>query len=174
MLIGALVGGLIIFLWQFVSWSFSGLHDSQMQYTPEQEVVLEAMSNLEEGSYFMPALPKSATSEESAEFMKEIEGKPWATVSYHKEYKNNMPMNMIRGFVADFIAVFFLCWILLQFADLNFRKSLLASLAVGLIGFLTYNYINSIWFEGNTIPDLVDVIVNWGLVGVWLGWWLKR
>lgn len=174
-IIGALVGALILFIWQFLSWSVTGLHNSQMAYTENQDAILETLAeNLEEGSYFLPTLPKDATAEEAAQYTKDRTGKPWATISYHEEMSNNMPVNMIRGFVVNFLAVFLLCWILLQFSNLTLRNALLTSLAVGFIGYLTVNYINSIWFEGNTIPDLIDVIVGWGATGLWLGWWLRR
>jgi hypothetical protein len=106
--------------------------------------------------------------------MEDMEGKPWATISYHEVYTNNMATNMIRGFSVNFLAVLLLCWVLLKFANLTFSNALLSSIAVGFIGYLTVTYINSIWFEGNTLPDLVDVVVSWGLVGSWLGWWLRR
>ena len=175
MLIGALVGGLILFVWQFLSWGLINLHESNMQYTENQDVIMEVLSaNLEEGSYFLPTVPKGTPQEESQKFMEEHMGMPWATISYHEEYSNNMAMNMIRGYAVDFLSVLFLCWILLKFADLTFSNTVLSSLAVGFIGYFTVNYLNSIWFEGNTLADLLDAVVNWGLVGVWLGWWLRR
>jgi Flp pilus assembly protein TadB len=175
MLIGALVGAIILFIWQFLSWSITGIHESQMQYTENQDAIMEVLSeNLQEGSYFLPTVPKDASPEDSKAFMDEQIGKPWATVSYYEAYTNNMGMNMFRGFAVDFLAALLLCWILLQFANLTFSKTVLASLAVGFIGYFTVNYLNSIWFEGNTLPDLIDVIVSWGVTGVWLGWWLNR
>lgn len=175
MIIGALVGGIILFIWQFFSWSVSGLHDSQMQYTANQDAVMEVLNeNLEEGAYFLPTVPKGTNKQEAQEFMKESEGKPWATISYHESMENNMPVNMIRGFLVNFISIWLLCWILLKFGNLTFSNVVVTSLAVGLIGYLTINYINSIWFEGNTIADLIDTIVSWGLIGAWLGWWLRR
>lgn len=175
MLIGALVGSILLFIWQFLSWSLINIHASQMQHTPNQDTILEVLNtNLEEGSYFLPNLPKGASSEESAKFMEETNGKPWATITYHKAYSNNMGMSMFRGWAVDFISVWLLCWILLKFTNLNFSNALLSSMAVGLIGYLTINYLNSIWFEGNTLPDLIDAVVSWGIVGAWLGWWLNR
>ena len=175
MFIGALVGGLILFVWQFLSWSLINLHSSSQQYTASQDTILEVLAaNLEEGTYFLPTVPSGTSQEEAQKFMTEQTGKPWAVVSYHEEMSNNMPVNMLRGFAVDFLAVLLLCWILLKFGNLTFSNALFASWAVGFIGYFTVNYLNSIWFEGNTIPDLIDVIVNWGLVGAWLGWWLKR
>ncbi|NND31962.1 MAG: hypothetical protein HKN76_05175, partial [Saprospiraceae bacterium] len=56
----------------------------------------------------------------------------------------------------------------------NMRTSIIASLAVGIIGYLTINYLNSIWYETGSWPELIDTLAQWGLVGVWLGWYLNR
>jgi hypothetical protein len=85
-----------------------------------------------------------------------------------------MGMNMFRGFTVDLVAAFLLTWLLLKFQNLNFGTAIQASIAVGLISYLTIPYLNSIWFEGNTVEHLIDAIGQWGLIGVWLGWWLPR
>jgi hypothetical protein len=101
-------------------------------------------------------------------------GKPWATVSYHKSMSNNMVMNMVRGFTIDLVAAFLLIWLLLKIPGLNMMTAVQASIGVGLISYLTIPYLNSIWFEGNSMEHLIDAIGQWGLVGLWLGWWLPR
>lgn len=53
--------------------------------------------------------------------------------------------------------------------DLDFKTAILSSLAVGIIGYLTIPYLNSIWFEGNSIPQLIDTVFQWGICGTWLG-----
>ena len=51
-LIGAIVGGIIIFIWQFLSWTLINLHKPAQQYTEKQEAVMAVLnSNLEEGGY---------------------------------------------------------------------------------------------------------------------------
>jgi len=53
-LIGSMVGGLILFFWQFLSWGLLNIHGSQMAYTPLESQVLECLksSNLPEGEYY--------------------------------------------------------------------------------------------------------------------------
>ena len=172
-LIGALVASLILFIWQFLSWAMLNLHGSEMSYTSNQDAIMEVLNaNLEEGDYFLPASPPTATMEEQQAVMDNAVGKPWAKITYRAAMSNNMGMNMFRGWIVDFLAAFLLCWILLKMTNLDFKTCLLSSLAVGLIGYFTINYIDSIWFEGNSLPDLLDAVVQWGLCGAWLGWWL--
>jgi hypothetical protein len=54
------------------------------------------------------------------------------------------------------------------------KSTVLSSIAVGLIGYFTISYLNSIWFKTESLPDLIDAIVPWALTGGWLGWWLKK
>ena len=175
-IIGGLVGGIILFIWQFLSWSILNIHGSNMQYTPQQESILEALeaSGIKEGSYFLPNVaPDVPGDQRQAEMQKNV-GKPWALVSYRESMDASMGSNMFRGFIMNVVLMSLLAWLLLQFKDLTLGRAVLASLAVGFIGYMIFPYLNSIWFENNSMPDLVDAIVQFGLGGAWLGFWLGR
>ena len=176
LIIGALVGGIIFFIWQTLSWTMLNLHGSTQKYTPNQDTILAVLGSqlAEEGSYFLPNVAPGSTNEEMEKYYESVTGKPWAQVSYHKAMEMNMGVNMMRGFVVDLVAVFLLCWLLLKMPDLSMQTSILASVAVGVIGYLTTEYSSSIWYETNTIPDLIDAVVAWALCGAWLGWWINR
>jgi len=174
-LIATLVGGILLFVWQFLSWALLNVHGSEFTYTANQDKIMEVLSqNLEEGQYMLPTAPPNSTPEQQQAIMESATGKPWATISYHKSMNTSMGMNMLRGIVIDLISVFLLVWLLLQSANLQFKSALLSSLAVGIIGYLTIPYLNTIWFEESSIGHLVDAVVQWGLVGAWLGWWLTK
>ncbi len=174
-IIGTLVAGLILFFWQFFSWSVSSIHSSGMQYTPNQDEIINFLDEkLEEGNYFVPTFDHKTGAEGQKAYMEKYAGKPWAIISYHKSFSTDMAMNMIRGLAIDLMAAFLLCWILMQFAELDFKKTLIASLAIGFIGYLTISYLDSIWFENGSMGYLIDSVASWGIVGIWLGWWLNR
>ena len=97
------------------------------------------------------------------------------TIQYHNSYDANMGMNMVRGYLTDVVAVLLLCFVLMRFRDLNFGSILSASVFAGLIVFLNSQYTGHIWFQSFDLwPHFLDAIVSWGLVGVWLGWYLPR
>jgi hypothetical protein len=174
-IIAALVGGIILFMWQFVSWTLSGLHTGMQKYTPKQDEILKYLGdNLEEGFYYLPTYPEGTSNEEAGKIMENSMGKPWAQVYYHKSLDANMGVNMVRGLVVDILAVLLLSWLLMKMGNASMQTIILTTLAVGFIGYLTDVYTKSIWFETKTLADLIDVIVGWGVVGVWLGWWLRR
>jgi hypothetical protein len=175
-IIGALVGAVILFLWQFMSWAALDLHRVDMSYTEQQGPIMEALTaaNLTEGTYMVPNHVDNPTPEQRAALQETMAGKPWAIVTYHESFENNMAMSMIRSFIINFLSAFLLVWLLGKMANLNFQTTIMASLAVGLIGYLTIDYLYFIYMGGNTFPVLVDTIVSWGAVGAWLGWWLNR
>lgn len=175
-LIGALVGGLILFFWQFISFGPGNLHGSQAQHLPQQDAILQALAdnNVPEGEYFLPRLPFDATMEAQEEFGRQADGKPWARIQYHNAFHDTMGANLARGFIIDFLAAFFLVWILARMKDLDMKTAIITSLMAGLIGYLTITYLDTVWFKSTSIPVLIDTVVQWGLVGAWLGWWLNR
>jgi hypothetical protein len=178
-IIGALVGGLLIFIWQSLSWTVLDLHRPTQDYTAKQDTILSVLSsNLTEGGYLMPTVPKGASMDEAMKKSDQSLGKPWAMIQYHASYDataNSMYMNMLKGFLCCVLIVAFLCWILSRWAKLSFGSVFIASILTGLIVFLNEPYNQHIWYQSFDIKaHLVDALASWGLCGVWLGWWMKR
>ncbi|MFT3844754.1 MAG: hypothetical protein QM725_06865 [Lacibacter sp.] len=176
-LIGSLVGAVLIFLWQFASWTILDNHRPQQQYTPNQDTILAFLGKHINGdaAFFLPTTSQNATREEMEATMKSSIGKPWAQVFYHKEMKDNMVMNMIRGFAINFVIVLLFILIMGKVTENSFTNVLLSSVGVGLIVFFNSPYTIHIWYETFDVwAHLFDAVVAWGLVGLWLGWWLNR
>ncbi len=178
-LIGSLVGAIIIFLWQFLSWSMLGIHNDAMKHHPAQDSIISYLASTftEEGSYMIPSCPPGTPEKEKQEFMEKLEGKPWASIIYHKSFHFDMVRPMIRGFLIDLFLVFSLIYILTRAGIPSPMRIFAASIAVGLFSFLWGPYTAHNWFG---LPldmikgDLIDAFAAWGLCGLWLGWWLNR
>ncbi len=174
-LIGSLVGAIILFGWQALSWMALGIHNDSMKYTPAQKEIMNVLSSniTEEGMYMMPSAP---TQQEQQSMMKEMEGKPWASVIYHKEFRSDMTRSMIRGFLLNIFLVISLIYILTRGGIPIARRVFAGSVAFGLAFFLWGPYTAHIWFD---LPwhmikaDLIDSLAAWSLCGAWLGWWLN-
>jgi len=175
-LLGAIVGGIILFLWQFMSWGIVNLHQKAQQYTPKQDTLLAVLAaNLEEGGYMIPNSPPNASSEEMEKNMEAMKGKPWATIQYHKSMEMNMPMTMSRQLLVNILTVWLFIWIIGKFNIRTFGSVFLSSMAVGLIVFMNQPYTGSIWYKFfDIMAYLLDCIAMWGLVGLWLGWLYNR
>jgi len=177
LIVGALVGGILIFLWQFLSWGVLNLHGSMATYTPKQDSVMNYLNTQfsEDGFYMMPGYKPGTTREEMEKQMKACEGKPWVQLYYHKAMNINMVSNMVRGLFTNIVMVALLCWLLLKINAPGFGTILLGSLFVGFIGYLNIAYTYHIWYQTADITAyLTDTLVSWGLCGLWLGWWLRR
>ena len=172
---GILVGGLILFFWQFISWGAMGIHADMQQHTPKQEEILKYLGdNLEEGFYLLPVSPPGSSSEQMQKLKEGNNGKPWAQIYYHKAMNTAMGINLLKGIIVDLLAVFLLVFILQKMGNASLQTIFLTSISVGLIGFLSVTYVNSIWFGTKILADLLDAILSWSLIGIWLGFWLRK
>jgi hypothetical protein len=174
--IASIVGGIIIFIWQTLSWTVLQLHTASQQYTPKQDSILAYMNSqfTEDGSYQLPYYPKGTSSDDMKKIMTSNEGKPWMQIQYHRELKVNMAVNIIRGLLVDIVIVAMLCWILMKMKDSGFGKIFMACLITGIIVFLNSPYTIHIWYpKADLNAHFMDAIFSWGLCGLWLGWYLK-
>lgn len=178
-LIGSLVGAILVFAWQFLSWAMLGIHDGEAKYTAAQDSVLSVLTSTlkEDGMYMLPTVPPGSSMEEGQALGEKMDGKPWAVVTYKSAYNHDMTMPMIRGFLVDLFLVFTLIYILTRGGTPAAIRVFAGSVAVGLFTFLVGPYTAHIWFQTPTeayTGHLIDALVAWGLVGIWLGWWLNR
>jgi hypothetical protein len=177
LLIGALVGGILVFGWQTLSWTVLKLHDKEYQKAANEDNVISYLSSQfnDDGQYFIPMGDPDASTEQKQKFMDDMKGKPWAVVSYHKAYDINMIGSIIRGFLSTLVAVLFVCWILMKNTKSSFFSTFISCVLIGVTGYIFFPYSGIIWFQNpgaNTL--LMDTIVAWGACGIWLGWWLNR
>lgn len=178
-IIGGLVGGLLMFIWQFVSWTAIDMHRSAQGYTPKQDSILTYLSNnLTEGGYLLPTVAEGASSEEEYKRSEQQMGKPWASIQYHAAFNmdmNKMYMNMLKSYLSSVIMIILFCLILSGFANPRFGNVFVASVCTGLIVYINSPYSLHIWYQTfDAKASLVDALASWGLVGIWLGWWMKR
>lgn len=178
-IIGAIVGGIIIFAWQFLSWGLLNLHTAQQQYTPKQDSILAYLGTQfsEDGAYMLPAVAPGTSREEMEKQMKPMEGKPWAQVVYHTSMPgiNKMYMNMGRSLLVNMFIVWLLCWLLVKIPLRSFGTVFLGTLGMGIIVFLNAPYTMHIWYGSfDLMAHFADALIAWGVTGLWLGWWLTH
>ncbi len=178
-LIGAIVGAILVFFWQFFSWTASGLHDGEAKHLDTQDAIMQSLNEniTADGVYMLPSLPAGSSTEEMEALGKANEGKPWAMITYKKAYVNDMTGSMIRGFLIDMVIVLLLISILMKGGAPDMKGAVVGSVIIGIITFLWGPYMTHNWFQtpwdAMTGP-MIDAIVPWALCGIWLGWWLRR
>jgi hypothetical protein len=168
--IGSLVGAILLFGWQSLSWTTMGIHDNAFQYASSQDTILANLQqNLNtDGQYLIPRLPAGSTHEEEEKFWKDREGKPWAVVSYHSAHHFDMVMPIVRGFLIALICVFLLCTIIQKFGHKRFGGIFYTAFVFGLVSFLFVWYNGHNWFETPwtvLTGEMIDCLVGWSLAG---------
>ena len=178
-LIGSIVGAILLFAWQFISWAAAGLHDKEFKYTAAQDQLMSTLSSTlkEDGQYMLPQAAPGSTQEQKQKLMEETNGKPYALIIYKSAYKSDMVMPIVKSFLVSLAMVILLIFLLGRASYLSFGSIWIGTLAVGFIAWLWYPYTMRIWFQTpNEVVTgaLMDWFVAYSLVGIWLGFWLPR
>lgn len=170
-LLFALIGGVLIFVWQFISFAIPNFHKAGMEFTPLQDEILAALeqSGLREGMYMLGQPDPELSGEEYKSAMEKYEGKPWAILNFQEKNTTAMAMNMIRGFIIAILISLIFFWLMKQQKDPTVWKRILLGVSIGFIGFLFVPYTNFIWFQEPDIwAYLLDGLAPWALLG-WIG-----
>jgi hypothetical protein len=176
LIIGSLVTAVLLFGWQSLSWTALHIHDDAYIYTTAEDTLINALSSHlpADGQYMVPRSKPGASPAEMEKMGAEMKGKPWAVITYHMVYKNDMTSPIIRGFLIAFVCAVIVCLVIQKLALKNFGNIFATVISFGLISFFFVWYNQHNWFE---IPwtvlkgELIDILASWGLAGVWLGWW---
>ncbi len=176
-LLGALVGGLILFVWQALSHMAFNLHEPNQKYSTGQDSVLAAIKThiKEPGGYIIPRMKDELSMEQMEAFTKSIEGKPWAMVRYYQTREIDMGSNMARGLIVNILLAILLIWVIQNLKNPTKGLILRVSLVVGFIAFTNISYTEHIWYPVFDLrAQLMDAFVGWGLTGLWLGYWMTK
>ena len=180
-LIGSFVGAIILFGWQAISWTATGIHDDAYKYLPNQDAVMQSLSSQlpGDGQYMVPRSKPGVSSEEEMKYNEEMMGKPLAIITYQASYHHSMVTAMVRGFLISFVCVLLVCLVLRRFdlAYRNFLSVFTSVLTFGVVCFLYVWYNQHNWFQTPwdvLWGEMIDCLVSWGLCGLWLGWLYSR
>lgn len=188
LLIGSFVGAIVLFVWSFLAWSVLPIHLNTFMYNPAMNTVLKTLadSNVETGVYAMPMADNRNVSgfdskyrEETERVMKESENKPAVMVSYLKEGYQFSALTIIKGFLINLITLFAACMLLIPgYKTMNtffgrWWLTLFVGVLVSAAGpLINYNWMGAPW--SYTIDLIMDVMVNWGITGLWLAYYFKN
>ena len=178
-LVGSVVGAILLFAWQYLSWAAAGLHDKEFKYVSNQDQLMSSLTSSlkEDGQYMLPQAAPGASKEEKMKVMEQMSGKPYAIISYKSEYKADMITPMVRGIFVDLIIVLLLIFLLGRMTTITFGSTWMGSLAVGFVGWLWHPYTQNIWFQTPievVTGALMDWFIAYSILGLWLGFWLPR
>ncbi len=187
-LIGSLVGAVILFAWNAISWMVMPTHLHTFHHTPAQDSILNVLKNsgLSTGAYMLPSADNTNVSafdsdyrKKCEEMMKSTVGKPAATIFYVSAVHDMGAAPMLKGFLYTLIAVFCAC-VLLSFAFQSNASFFMRWWMVMLIAIIYtmqgpmmgHNWMWEPWHY--TKGFICDAFIGWGLTGLWLAKYLKK
>ncbi|TKR33277.1 hypothetical protein FCE95_02920 [Luteimonas gilva] len=184
LLIAAIVGGIVMFVWQAVAHMALPLGEMGMKTASGQETAiaaLQASATDGGGVYMLPGMSPEQWADEKARmaFQEQYKSSPYAFVVYKPEGNPalvDMVPNLIKQFVTDFIAAFVAAWVL-ALGAFGFGKRVLIAGALGLFAWLTISvpYWNWYLFPVDfTVGALLEQVIGWLLAGAAIAGWLGR
>lgn len=177
-IIAILVGAILMFGYQAMSWMVLPIHTNSLKHTPQQDSLMAVLSgNLqEEGLYYLP-LAAPGTSEKDAQAIHETnEGKPWAIVEYHPVQQTNMGKSMGVGFFLSLLAIAIAVFIISRGNYPSFLSRFMLCVVLGLFVSLQGELTDWNWWQTPVhfmSGVLLDHLLGWAIVGIWLGFILR-
>jgi len=180
-IIATIVGTLIYFAWLSLSWMALGLHNNTIKHSPAQDSIMRMLENniKESGVYIVPTTdPQSPNArDKEMELYKERLGKPWAMVLYNTTFDGFNASQMIMGLLYNLIAVLVVTLVIYNGAFGSFGARFIVAMGFGIVTIVSTKLTEmNFWeFPWHFIAgDILDILLAWTFIGLWLGWYLGR
>ena len=173
-IIAAVVGGIIMFVWSFIAHTALPLGESLgPKKLPSEEAVVAAIkANVSEpGFYMFPGLDTSRepTPEEMEAWEARYRAGPVGVVVYRPTGSQAMsPIQLMTEACADIIAAL-LAAILLSMMAAGYAARVLAAASLAIIAWFTVNVSHWNWDGfpfGFIVSEAIDIVIGWLLAGV--------
>lgn len=163
---GAIIGGLIAYMWGFVSWGVMSWHLDSMHSMKNESQVLSVLSESTEGKKAVYIVP----SWDSSEASKEKSYKPFAMVTFLPQgLSTDMTKNHIISLLTQILVGLLITLLLSKTGNKSYWCKVSFVTIVGLtIGVASYLPLWN-WWEmpmDYMIPGFADLIIAWFLAGL--------
>lgn len=179
-LVAAVVGGVLLFLWGFVAHVLLPFSEKAMKPIPNEAAVIEAVRGnvTENGVYFIPYLNyMKASPEEQQAYADKIASGPSGllvlrTGGVTMDMKRELPMELMSNLLAALVAVLAVTGLRAR----TYGGRVGAIFAFGVVAWLSISVSQWTWYGFSTdflISDLVDQWGGWLLAGLGMAAVLK-
>lgn len=180
--IAALIGAIILFVWQTISHMALPIGEMGFRVAPDEDPIIQSIAAgaPEAGVYMLPGLDPAKYGDPATMAAWEAKAKSnrfsFLVVSPAQADPMNMVPNLSKQFVSNLLAALLATWLLAATAW-TFGTRVLGGLAFGLFGWLANIVPQWNWYRFPTdfvIGGLLDQGIGWLLAGVGIAWWLGR
>ena len=178
-LIAAILGGVIFFAWNSISWMVLPWHQQTVKHFDNEKIVAEALTSTveESGIYLLPRMDQNPSPSDAGEIKTNIENAnqhmqegTFAFISLkpagmERTMEDSMMFALINSIIVSILVVILLSCT----SDLGYMARVFFIVMVGLVAALLGHVPNWIWwgFDTNyTIVMIADILIGWFLAGL--------
>ena len=171
---GALIGGLVAFVWTNISWMVLPWHMATISGFSNEAPIAEALKNniTESGLYILP-WTTDKSEKAMVEHNQKMESGPYAfMVVYPDGVKFNMTTMMLFGLLSNILIALMLTYLLTKTKRLSYLQKVGFVKMVAVAGALVIVVPNLIWWQfplAYTLVTIVDTALTWGFAGLAIG-----
>lgn len=182
-LVAALIGGIVMFIWGAVAHMALGLGEAGIRQPVAEDVVLGSLHQglgPQAGVYILPSFDpkKMADHEATRVYSEKAKSSPYAWIVYMPQGDDLMQMGpqLGRQWASDTLSSLALAFVM-GLAAFGFRKRLAIAVAAALFAWLSAMVPYWNWYRfplDFTLAALVTQLIGWLLAGAAMAWWLGR
>ena len=182
-LVAALFGGIVMFLWGAVAHMALGLGNPGIHQPVNEDVVLSTLHEglgTQPGVYILPSIDPAKMSDKAviAAYSTKSKASPYAWVVYlpQGEDLSNMTQQLPRQWASDTLASLALAFVM-GLAAFSFIQRLGIAIAAALFAWLSTLVPYWNWYRFPTeltTAALIEQVIGWILAGAVMAWWLGR
>ena len=173
---GAIFGGIVLFVWGFISHAVLPWHEATWNRFADEDAVAQVLTENapRSGIYLYPMGPKPEGSEEQkqaaeAEMWEKMRKGPFAFVAYTDHGTTSMVRPFVVQLLTQILGALLATWLLLQTSALSYAGKVTFLAVVALTAGVLCHVPNWNWWgfaTGYTVVNLVDLVIGWVLAGL--------
>ncbi len=168
---GALIGGLVAFIWMNFSWMVLPWHFMTISTLPNDAPIAESLkTNVKESGLYILPWTSDKTDAAMTEVNQKMEKGPFAfMVVQPNGLKMNMPKMMLFGLLFNIVVAFMLTYLLTKTKGLSYIQKVGFVKTAAVAGALVIVVPNMIWWQfplAYTLVTIVDTGFTWGFAGL--------
>jgi hypothetical protein len=179
-LVAAIFGGIVMFLWGALAHTALGMGEPSMQAPANEAVVLNSLHEgfgSHAGVYILPSLDLKDPSAKAA-YVAKSGTSPYAWVVYVPQGVDltDMSRQLPRQWASDTLAALVLAAVMAM-APFSFRRRLGIAAMAAIFAWLSAVIPDSTWYlfpYSFTLSTLLEQLIGWLLAGAAMAWWLGR